>query len=160
MRRAGREPDDRAAGNSWPGGVIRMSGSVPWLGSSLRVVPGGAGGHGAGSRQRGGAVRRGRSEGRHARLVAGGGIAFGLAPGGGRNVWRPRAWPLVRGRSRGCRQWRGGQGGGPGEGADLAVAQAVAGQGEQLAGGGDLGDVAWDPAKSFMPPEAVVACAA
>src|SRR6266571_8601134 len=74
----------------------------------------------------------------------GGRIACGLAPGGGQNAWRPRAWPLAR-ESCSCRPRRlgyGRVGGWPGQAADLPVAQAVVDQGEQPAGGGDLGDVA------------------
>src|SRR5262245_7207549 len=81
-------------------------------------------------------VRRGQSDWRPA-AWGGGGIACGLAPGGGRNAWRPRAVPLGW-CSRGLRGLGGGR---PGLAADLPVAQSVVDQGEQPPGGGDLGDV-------------------
>ena len=89
------------------------------------------------SERSGGANQRG------ARPPGGGGrIACGLAPGGGQNAWRPRA------RATGREGWscrlllrRVGGPAGPGQAADLVVAHPVEDQGEQLAGGGDLGDV-------------------
>ena len=92
----GREPDDLAAGNGSRGHagcsvvsgrpmfrVIRC-GQCRWLHSSLRVAPARAGEHGAGSRQGG---QAGSSR---------------LAPAppvtAGQKTWRPRAWPLARGK--------------------------------------------------------------
>ncbi len=70
-------------------------------------------------------------------------ITFGARAGpaglAGPKTWRPRAWLPARGWWS-CR--RGRAGGRRGQGADLPVAQAVVDQGEELAGGGDLGDVA------------------
>ena len=88
-----------------------------------------AGGHGAGSRQgRAGPIRWAPAP----PGQAGGRMFGGLAPGGGgQNSWRPRA----RGPWLSCR-WRR-----AGRAADAPVAHAVEDQGEQLAGGGDLGDV-------------------
>ena len=102
----GREPDDLAAGNGSRGSLLvfgcvgsshvpghPVAGQCRWLHSSLRVSPAVAGGHGAGPRQRG---QAGPITGAPCRLGAEGRIASGLAPGGGENAWRPRAWSGVR----------------------------------------------------------------
>jgi len=139
-----REPDDLASGKREPGGlrVVRLCvRSVPWSGvyrcgqcrwlqSSLRMSrpwPGCMGRSASGE-----AVRRGQSRGRPRRPGA-----------AGQTDRRPRAWPLAR-RSCSCRpRWRLGHWRlACGQAADLAVAHAVVDQGQQAAGGRDLGDVA------------------
>jgi hypothetical protein len=109
-----------------PGHPVR---AVPLAAFIPSRVPAVAGEHGAGPRQ---AVRRGQSRGRlRPRSAA-----------AGQNERRPRArpgGPAARSCCRGrCgRRWSGGRG----QAADLPVAHAIEDQGEQLAGGGDLGDV-------------------
>jgi len=104
--RGARESDDVAAERE-PGGragylvvqvrpifrVIRC-GQCRWLHSSLRVSPAVAGDAWGGSASEGqaGPIRL-----TPRRAGAGGRIACGLAPGGGQNAWRPRAWPSARG---------------------------------------------------------------
>ena len=143
---AGREPDDRGGGKREPGVVrgIRLFRSVPWSGSSrcgqcrwlhssLRLSPAVEG------RGRMGRVR-----------VRGGGQAGSIRG-------RPRRRVGRRGRNLATSRLAAGQGklfmpparpgspavgpGGPGQAADLPVAHPVEDQGQQPAGGGDLGDV-------------------
>ena len=148
-----RAPDDGAAGNGSRFSGMRLSGPVPryrgdpGAGSAAGCIhpfacprpwPGGMG------RVRVGAVRRGQSERRRARRVAGGRIACGLAPGGGAECLAASRPGHCPGRGWSCRPLaRRGRGavGGPGQAADLVVAHPVEDEGEQLAGGGDLGDV-------------------
>jgi len=135
----GREPDDLAAGNGEPGVQVRvrLCQVRPMSGSSVRAVPlaavipsqgPGRGRAAWGGSASGAAVRRGQSTGRPRRAAA-----------AGQTDRRPRAWPLAGQRSCGPAP-------GCGQAADLPVAQAVVHQGEEPAGGGDLGDVA-----GFLP---------
>ena len=113
--------------------------SVPWSGSRRAAVPLAAF---IPSRA------RGRGRGRMGRVRVRGGQAGSIkttpAPpvAAGQKNGRPRAWPLARKVvCCSCRAGRRHVFGGPGQAAELAVAQAVVDQGEQLAGGGDLRDV-------------------
>ena len=145
---AGREPDDLAAGKREPGvcGVFGCSGPSHGPGHPVRAVPlaavipsrvpgRGRGAWGGSASEE--AVRRGQSDGRPRRRC-----------GGGADSWRPRAWPLARGKLFMPPAPAGSRAAGrrPGQAADLPVAHAVEDQGEQPAGGGDLGDVA-----GFLP---------
>jgi hypothetical protein len=110
-----------------PGSGVIPVRAVPLAAFIPSRVPGR--GHGAGSRQ---AVRRGQSRGRTRRQSA---VA-------GQNDRRPRARPGGP-AARSCCRGRCGRGwsGGPGQAADLPVAHPVEDQGQELAGGGDPGDV-------------------
>jgi hypothetical protein len=142
------EPDDRAAGNGSRGacGGMRLFYVRPIAGSSGAGsaagcshpfgCPGRGRAHGAGPRQkrRPGGVNQ---VGDRAALGVGrwgrhkGGLAPGRWPGGAVHAARAGTWAMGDEFA-----------GGPGQAADLPVAQAVEDQGEQPAGGGDLGDVA------------------
>ena len=147
----GREPDDLAAGTGagsrGRAGRIRLFRSVPWWGPGAGSAAGcshpfacprpGPGRMGRVRVRRGG--QAGSIKGAPALPGEGGGADTGgdLAPGRwpGRAVHAARAGGWVTGGPAGA-----------GQAADLPVAQAVEHQGEEPAGGGDLGDVA-----GFLP---------